>query len=109
MRLDGELKESESMDSSVVLGKEKEGALKARERRREERRAAKVAREPGVYVCAARGCGVEGKGKAALRACGGPCRNKAGARARYCSEACQRLVSERLQCWAGAFLNLVAS
>ena len=55
------------------------------------RRRAKVAGDPGAYVCAARGCGVQGRRKAALWACGGPCKVKP----HYCSEDCQKRVSVR--------------
>ena len=67
------------------------GAVERADARSDEMRSVKVANDPGAYVCAMRGCGVEGRGKAALRACGGPC--APAVKPHYCSKECQRLVS----------------
>ncbi|RDX43186.1 hypothetical protein OH76DRAFT_1488077 [Lentinus brumalis] len=68
-------------------------ALKKRETEivaKERRRRAKVAKNPGAYICAAEGCNVEGLHKAALRACGGGC--SADLKPHYCSKECQKRV-----------------
>ncbi|RDX40999.1 hypothetical protein OH76DRAFT_1412511 [Lentinus brumalis] len=66
-------------------------ALKKRENEivaEERRRRAKIAKNPGAYVCAAEGCNVAGLHKAALRACGGGC--PADLKPHYCSKECQK-------------------
>ncbi len=66
--------------------KKRESEIVAEERRRR----AKVAKNPGAYICAAEGCNVEGLHKAALRACGGGC--PADLKPHYCSKECQKRV-----------------
>ena len=65
-------------------------------------RARKVAGDPSAYMYAARGCGVEGRGKAALKVCGGHCAQDA--KLHYCSKDCQRMVRVRM----GKYTHYVA-
>lgn len=53
--------------------------------------AAKIARAPNAYVCAAQGCGIEGSKKASLMRCAGKC--PAERKPHYCSKECQKMVS----------------
>jgi hypothetical protein len=57
----------------------------------EEKRTGKVLKAPLAYRCAADGCGIEGKNKAALRRCAGKC--PAAMKPSYCSKECQTKVN----------------
>lgn len=66
------------------------GLLDQREREvkaEEEKRTGKVLKAPLAYKCAAEGCGIEGKNKAALRRCAGKC--PTAMKPSYCSKECQ--------------------
>ncbi|KAJ7511774.1 hypothetical protein B0H11DRAFT_1952873 [Mycena galericulata] len=52
------------------------------------KRAAKIAKAPNAYKCAAGGCGVEGTSKKALLRCSGKC--PAEYKPSYCSKECQK-------------------
>ena len=56
--------------------------------RQKERLSGETARK---YVCAARGCGIQAAGRAALKACAGRC--PPGVKPHYCGKECQKRVS----------------
>lgn len=51
----------------------------------------KLKKNPGAYICAAEGCGIEATHKAALLRCAGKCAMKG--KPAYCSKECQKKVS----------------
>ncbi|TCD68863.1 hypothetical protein EIP91_009577 [Steccherinum ochraceum] len=53
-----------------------------------QKRDTKVARAPTAYVCAAKGCGIEGTRKSALLKCAGKCPPEM--KPSYCSKECQK-------------------
>ena len=65
---------------------------RTKEWREEQRKmAAKIARAPNAYVCAAQGCGIEGSKKKSLMRCAGKC--PVERKPHYCSKECQKNVS----------------
>ncbi|TFK80252.1 hypothetical protein K466DRAFT_559266 [Polyporus arcularius HHB13444] len=54
----------------------------------QKKKAAKVAKAPNAYICAAPGCGIAGNEKKALMKCGGRC--PMARKPHYCSKECQK-------------------
>ena len=63
---------------------------KAEVEREDARQAAKEAKNPNAYSCAAEGCGIEATSKSGLMRCAGPC--PLATKPAYCSKECQRQV-----------------
>lgn len=57
------------------------------------KREAKTARQPGLYRCAADGCGIESTSKSGLMRCSGKC--PPALKPSYCSKECQKKVRFR--------------
>jgi hypothetical protein len=74
-----------------------ESLWKARDARNEDlekfgqMREAKVFQAPNLYICAAEGCGIEGRSRSGLLQCSGKCPSLE--KPSYCSKDCQKAVS----------------